>query len=616
MSKPLKKGKGPRGSKGSKGFDENALSQLTTKIDDGLSAGANDHKRKKPPTNASGKQHQKRQRGSDDAPPKDADGSSKKDSKKTNGPSKKTIGAPKEEADYDQDALLAEIKALGGDEQDLELINAVDSSDEEQLSKNSKGPDKRLRDEIAALSKELGLAELVPSEAEEEEVDEEMDAEDDEEEDDEESEEEEEPVTRKVGNLVSFLHAFKASLTANIVIQTFEPRADWHALKLRKLPSPTTDQVGPFAGAIKSLKEHAETLLGADAAKYRTSVFASSSHKFLTTIMSSGTLTDKVSALTLAIQESPVHNIRAFDALMTLASKKSRAQAIGAIGALVDLLGPGTILPPNRRLRTFDAQPGLLGTLQQTLTRAWSPAKPLPGKLTEAHLISWVYEDWLKDVYFKIIQLLEMWCSDEIEYSRTRALDFVYQLLKDKPEQESNLLRLLVNKLGDRDRKISSRASYLLLQLQNSHPGMKPIILGTVEQEILLHPSQDHRSKYYAINTLNQTILSSREPTVAESLVRVYFDLFVTLLKSGSLGIGAETKPQGAIEQPISVDQKTGKPNFRKPRGPNAPTASEQEVEAADKLVSAILTGVNRAAPFVGANDAMYVLTSTSSDFY
>ena len=365
-----------------------------------------------------------------------------------------------------------------------------------------------------------------------------------------------------------------------------------------------SDQVGPFTGPIEALKKHAQTLLEEDTAKYRTSVFASSSHKFLATIMSSGTLTDKVSALTLAIQESPAHNTKAFEALMNLSAKKSRNQAIGAIGALVDLLGRGSVLPADRRLRTFAAQPGLIGTLQKTSTRSWRPGQPLPGKITDMHLISWAYEDWLKDTYFKILQILEAWSSDEIEYSRSRALDFVYGLLKEKPEQESNLMKLLVNKLGDRDRKIASRASYLLLQLQTSHPGMKPIIVRTIEQEILLHPSQDHRSKYYAINTLNQTILSSKEPSVAESLVRVYFELFVTLLKAGSLGIGGaqtEGKPNGTekgkkFENPDKPPAKTG-----------LPKPSEQDVEAADKLVSAILTGVNRAAPFVGQNDTVYV---------
>jgi ribosome biogenesis protein MAK21 len=366
---------------------------------------------------------------------------------------------------------------------------------------------------------------------------------------------------------------------------------------------------------MESLKEHAKTLLEKDAVQYRTSIFASSSHKFLSTIMSSGTLTDKVSALTLAIQESPVHNIRAFEALLTLASKKSRAQAIGAIGALVDLLGPGALLPSDRRLRYFATQPELIGALQSNLIKSWKYGQKLPGNITDAHLIAWAYEDWLKGTYFKLIQLLETWCSDEIEYSRSRALDFVYGLLKDKPEQESNLLRLLVNKLGDRDRKIASRASYLLLQLQTSHPGMKAIIVRTIEQGVLLDRSQDHRTKYYAINTLNQTILSSKDPAVAEALIRIYFDLFVTLLKAGSLGIGIAAERAGAEDDAMKASEKkptskpsgkpSGKPPGKLPGKPNTSNSSEQEVEAADKLVSAILTGVNRAAPFVSANEAM-----------
>lgn len=361
---------------------------------------------------------------------------------------------------------------------------------------------------------------------------------------------------------------------------------------------------------IDALKQYGQTLLEEDANRYRTSMFAADSNKFLTTIMSTGTLNDKVSALTLAVQQSPVHNIRAYDALMGLASKKSRAQAVGAVDALVDLLGRGVMLPSERRLRTFQNQPGLLGTLQKTGTKVWTHGQPLPGKITQEHLISWVFEDWLKTAYFKVIQLLEVWCSDEIEYSRMRAVNFVYTLLSAKPEQEANLLTLLVNKLGDRDRKIASRTSYLLLQIQNSHPGMKPIIVRTVEKEVLLHPSQDSRSKYYAINTLNQTILSSKEPAVAEALIAIYFELFVALLKTGSLGIafGTEAEPAAAAEDEPAAEETAPKPTGKKRRQRGAtgrPAPTVPETEAADKLVSALLTGVNRAAPFVGSNDTV-----------
>lgn len=311
--------------------------------------------------------------------------------------------------------------------------------------------------------------------------------------------------------------------------------------------------------------------------------------------MSSGTLSDKVSALTLGIQESPVHTIKASENLINLAGKKSRGQAIAALGALVDLLGNGVVLPSDRRLRPFQSQPGLIGSLQQTSTRTWAVGQRLPGNVSKAHLIMWAYENWLKDAYFRIIQLLEVWCGDEVVYSRSRALDFAFGLLKDKPEQEANLLRLLVNKLGDRERKIASRASHLLLQLLNVHPGMKAIVVKTVEEEVLLRPGQSVRSKYFAINTLNQTILSSREPEIADNLVRIYFEMFLSLLKTGALG--------GIESFELEKKSKDGsRPKSRKQKPEPGVLGNDQETT--QKLVSAVLTGVNRAIPFTMTDDS------------
>lgn len=371
------------------------------------------------------------------------------------------------------------------------------------------------------------------------------------------------------------------------------------------MPVPASDDFPKFSTTIASLKAYGKTLLDADAAAYNTTVASSSTHKFMSTIMTSGTMSDKVSALTLAIQESPVHNIKALESLITLAGKKSRGQAIAALGALVDLLGNGVVLPNDRRLRPFQAQPGLMGTLQEESVGSWKPEKALPGLLTKAHLIMWVYEDWLKDSYFKIIQLLEQWCGDEIEYSRSRSIDFVYGLLRDKPEQEANLLRLLVNKLGDRERKIASRASYLLLQLLNVHPGMKSIMINTMEQEVLLKPSQSLRAKYYAMNTLNQTILSGKEPQIADTLVRIYFELFASLLKTGSLGaIGYSSKSEDKPEGKPKGKRGYSMPEYKKKKGPAEKAGPVPDVETAEKLVTAILTGINRAVPFSKADDA------------
>lgn len=385
----------------------------------------------------------------------------------------------------------------------------------------------------------------------------------------------------------------------------FEARPDWHAAPLPVLPSPEADNSSRYYDAISSLKDYAKTLLEADSNLYASKhLSSSSSHRFLSTIMASGTLSDKVSALTLVVQESPVHTTKSFESLLTLAKKNSRAQAVTALGALKDLLGMGVVLPADRRLRVFSAQPGLIGSLQESSVENWAAGQKLPGQVTKAHLISWAYEDWLKEIYFDMLKVLEGWCNDEIEFSRLRAVTYTYELLKEKPEQEANLLRLLVNKLGDPDKKIASRTSYLLLQLQTSHPLMKSIIVHSIETELLLRPGQSSHAKYYAINTLNQTILSGKEEEVAKKLLGIYFELFVSLLK----------KPETKLVVGPMVNRKGQVQGGGAPMGKKAKAKATKEEEAkltseetTEKMISAVLTGVNRAFPFSKSDDSTYV---------
>lgn len=391
----------------------------------------------------------------------------------------------------------------------------------------------------------------------------------------------------------------------------FEARPDWHAAPLAELPVPDISEAAPYRETILELKKYALTLLENDSNLYASKHLSStSSHRFLSTIMSSGTLSDKVSALTLVVQESPVHTTKSLESLLALAKKRSRGQAVTALGAIKDLLGQGVVLPADRRLKPFNNQPGLLGTLQADPMPNWKVGNKLPGQITDAHLISWVYEDWLKETYFDMLKVLEGWCNDEVEYARGRAVTYVFELLREKPEQESNLLRLLVNKLGDPDKKIASRTSYLILQLQITHPLMKPIIVRGIESELLLRPGQSSHAKYYAINTLNQTILSGKEEDVARKLLHIYFELFVTLLKKPDVQkplIGPVINKKGQVQG--GGGQKGRKAQEKATKEEAAKQASEETTE---KMISAVLTGVNRAFPFAKSDDLTYVCPSAS----
>ena len=163
MAAEKKKGKPQKGPQGKKPFNEAALAQLTSSIDqklNGKAAAGSDHKRKNPPSsNETGGEVRKRQRNSSSGPAKASP--------------KGKNGARSGGMSDEKKALLDEILALGGDEEDLKLIEDIDSSDDEYVKDTKKPVDKKLKDELAALSKELGFAEYAPSEASEPEVEEE-----------------------------------------------------------------------------------------------------------------------------------------------------------------------------------------------------------------------------------------------------------------------------------------------------------------------------------------------------------------------------------------------------------------------------------------------------------
>lgn len=118
--------------------------------------------------------------------------------------------------------------------------------------------------------------------------------------------------------------------------------------------------------------------------------------EFVSTILKSGTVSDKVSALTLLVQESPIHQFKHLrdDLFYGMALKKSRREAIMAMDSIKDLL-VGTLLP-DRKLKYFCDQP------------------LLAKNVTSSHLIVWIFEDALKRLYFEFIQLLEVCSSSRL----------------------------------------------------------------------------------------------------------------------------------------------------------------------------------------------------------
>jgi ribosome biogenesis protein MAK21 len=123
----------------------------------------------------------------------------------------------------------------------------------------------------------------------------------------------------------------------------------------------------PSEQAIHALTTQAAQLLSADAELYRSKNGAigsasTSDAAFLSRILSSGTLSDRLSALTLMVQASPVHNQRALESLMSMSMKKGggggagasvgggKGESLKSLRALVDWWVGGGV--PDRKLRS------------------------------------------------------------------------------------------------------------------------------------------------------------------------------------------------------------------------------------------------------------------------
>lgn len=490
--------------------------------------------------------------------------------------------------------IRAEILALGGSTEDYELVADAPSDSEMEDNEPTKAPAKALRNDLRKMVQELGIDKVAPNI--------ENDASSSPAHSDEGYPSVE--LVNTGGQKIEFPAQAKGQLPKEVAKPNrtktqFPALSEWHAAELPVVP--TSPQAEPLPiDLVNRVHEYAKTILEADNKLYTAqNRFATSAHQFYSTIMTSGTLSDKVSALTLSVQESPLHNMKALETLVGLAGKRSRGQAVEVLGALKDLFGPGALLPSDRKLHFFASQPGLFAAFGPA-ELGWKTNDPLPKSLEKEHLIAWAYEDWLKSTYFQVIKIIETWCNDEVVFARGKAVDYVYQLLREKPEQEANLLRLLVNKLGDSDKKVASKTSYTLLQLQVPHPLMKSTIISAIESDLLFRSGQSLHAKYYAIITLNQTSLSAKQESVTKQLLHIYFDSFTQLL----------AKPQPPTADAISLNKKgevqggggsAGKKARKKQVSNESTTTSDDQLR--EKILSAILTGVNRAIPYVDTND-------------
>ncbi|GMF33323.1 unnamed protein product [Phytophthora lilii] len=328
---------------------------------------------------------------------------------------------------------------------------------------------------------------------------------------------------------------------------------------------------------VLALKKQAQQLLEAEVARFEAhkSSKMSSDDKYLATMMKSGTLSDRVAALTLTSQGSPLHSLLRIGQLITMASKKARRESLMAVDSLKDLF-LNNLLPDNAKLRFFHQHP---------LQAAQS---------SPAHLVLWFFEHCLKTAYAQLTGVLASGMDDAVDSHKRACLRAANALLRAKPEQEAVLLAMLVNKLGDPDRKIAAYLHRMLQELLREHPAMKRVVVDEVER-LLTRPKVSDRAKYNAVLLLNQIYLEGDgvDADLAGHLISVYFGLF-------SKEVHRHDEEKEKSKKNANEAKKSKKGKKKKTTGPSSEEAMDR------KLLSALLVGVNRAFPYANATSANF----------
>ncbi|XP_004686350.1 PREDICTED: CCAAT/enhancer-binding protein zeta [Condylura cristata] len=324
-----------------------------------------------------------------------------------------------------------------------------------------------------------------------------------------------------------------------------KPGGKWYDLEYcseYSLEPQPRDVVSKYQTLAQKLYEHEISLF-----KNKANNQKGASSTWMKAIVSSGTLGDRMAAMILLIQDDAVHTLQFVETLMTLVKKKgSKQQCLMALDTFKELLITD-LLPDNRKLRIFSQRP--FNKLEE-LSSGNRDSR-------DRRLILWYFEHQLKHLMAEFVQVLETLSHDSLVTTKTRALKVAHELLCNKPEEEKALLVQVVNKLGDPLNRIATKASHLLEILLCKHPNMKGVVCGEVER-LLFRSNISSKAQYYAICFLNQMALSHEESDLANKLITLYFCFFRSCIK-------------------------------------------KKDIES--KMLSALLTGVNRAYPYSQTGD-------------
>lgn len=306
----------------------------------------------------------------------------------------------------------------------------------------------------------------------------------------------------------------------------------WYSQKLTDLTKSSQGNSLP-RDQITQLRTEAIDLLKADYYVYDEQKSTASNRddfEWISTVLSSGTVSDKLAAHTVLIQDSPIHNLRSLEILLRFVNTKGKRECIMAIDNLRDLF-VGDLLIPKEKMKTFEE-------LVNSVETRWIVNKSSNkyDRDRERFLVISHVEDQIRSNYKKFLEALVTVSHDSLESLKMKSLRTMFDLFVHNPEQEKYILSCMINKLGDPTPKVASHSAHLLSQiLSQHHPQMKMVVVKEVER-LLFRPHITDRTQYYCLCFLSEIVFTTKvDEELSNTMCNIYFAIFNQCVKQGDI---------------------------------------------------------------------------------
>ncbi|CAD8044398.1 unnamed protein product [Paramecium primaurelia] len=220
-------------------------------------------------------------------------------------------------------------------------------------------------------------------------------------------------------------------------------------------------------------------------------------------LLHSGTIADKISALSISIKENPDHALGSLNKLLEIAALPSREKSLKALFQLKDLL------------------------IHLILKRG------VPCNFEESNLtdeLQKYYWHGINQVLVKTCEILIKASQDVLPYVRRQIILMMLELHCAHPIYTKELIKEIVNKFGDKEKTLVT----LLTKKLSGELSKKPALTYPFLKEtygFMYRPNLPQEAQYYCLNFINTINLQTQETSTVAYMLKIFFIFFKKIMK-------------------------------------------------------------------------------------